>query len=118
MGNQKINLDLRAISPSIEERQGSYYITQSPITFGAVILRFKEGLSPETTRRDCFPVLPLAKLYSVISFYLNNQEKVEGYLKQLRQEEDERQRQLLAQHPGFIKTAEEMRERIGTSPRE
>jgi uncharacterized protein (DUF433 family) len=118
MGNQEIKLDLRAIPPPIEERQGSYYITQSSITFAAVILRFKEGLSPETIRRDCFPALPLAKIYSAISFYLNNQEEVEGYLKQLRQAEDEWQEQLLAEHPEFIKTAEELRERMSTSPRE
>ncbi|MCI0488365.1 MAG: hypothetical protein L0229_17385 [Blastocatellia bacterium] len=118
MSSKKITLHLNAIPPSIEERQGSYYITESPVTFAAVILRFKEGLSPETIRRDCFPALPLAKIYSAISFYLNNQEEVENYLKHLCQEEDERQEQLLAQHPEFIKTAEELRERIITSERE
>ena len=115
---EHVKLDLRAIPPSIEERDGNYYITQSPITFAAVILRFKEGLSPGTIHRDCFPGLPLAKIYSAVSFYLNNQGQVEEYLKQLRQEEDERQQQLLATHPEFIKTAEELRERIGLAPQE
>jgi uncharacterized protein (DUF433 family) len=117
MSIQKVKLDLRAIPPSIEERDGTYHITQSPITLAAVILRFKEGLSPETIRRDCFPALPLGKIYDVISFYLNQQEEVENYLAQLRQEEDELQQQLLASHPALIKTAETLRERVPVTPR-
>lgn len=112
----QIKLDLAAIPPSIEERNGTYYITQSPITFAAVIMRFQEGLSPETIHRDCFPSLPLAHIYSAVSFYLSNQEQVETYLAQIKQEEDERQRQLLTTYPEFIKTAEELRERVTSAP--
>src|SRR2546426_12250969 len=95
MSSQGPKLDLNAITPSIEERDGSYYITASPITFEAVILRFKEGLSPETIQRDCYPVLQLGSIYSAVSFYLNNQAQVESFLEQLRGEADERQKQLL-----------------------
>lgn len=116
MSTQTVKLDLAAIPPSIEEKNGIYYITQSPITFAAVILRFREGLSPDTIRRDCFPSLPLAHIYSAISFYLSNQVQVENYLKQVKQEEDELQQQLLAAHPEFIKTAEELRERVASIP--
>jgi uncharacterized protein (DUF433 family) len=115
MSVRKVKLKLHAIPPLIEEREGVYYVSQSPITLAAVVLRFKEGLSPETIRRDCFPSLPLVKIYSVLSFYLTHQDQVENYLDQLRREEDERQEQLLTQHPEFIKTAEELRERIGTA---
>jgi uncharacterized protein (DUF433 family) len=118
MSIEKATLELRAIPPSIEERNGSYYITQSPITFEAVVLRFKEGLSPETIRRDCFPTLSLAGIYSVISFYLNNQAQVDNYLKQVRLEEDELQQRLLTDSPESIKTAEELREQISTARRE
>ena len=117
MAMQKVKLNLRAIPPAIEERNGGYYITQSPVSFAALILRFKEGLSPEAIRRDCFPSLPLVKIYSAINFYLNHQAAVENYLSQLRQEEDDLQRQLLAQHPEYIKTAEELRERVNVTPR-
>lgn len=118
MSIQPGQLDLQATPPSIEERDGQYYITQSLITFAAVILRFKEGLSPETIRRDCFPSLPLAKIYSAISFYLNHQEKVENYLRRLRQEEDELEGQLLARHPEYIKSAEELRARFSLTRQE
>ncbi len=117
MNTQTVKLDLAAIPPSIEERDGTYYLTQSPITFAALVLRFQEGLSPETIRRDCFPALPLAHIYSAISFYLSNQEQVDGYLKQVKQEEDELQQRLLATHPEFIQTAEELRERIRVGAR-
>lgn len=116
MNTQIVKLDLAAIPPSIEERNGTYYITQSPITLAAVILRFQEGLSPETIRRDCFPSLPLAHIYSAISFYLSNQEQVENYMAQIKREEDELQQQLLAANPEFIKTAEELRERMVSIP--
>lgn len=118
VSDQDLKLDLRAVPPSIEERQGGYYIAQSPITFGAAILRFKEGLSPELIHRDCYPSLPLAKIYSAISYYLNNQELVDNYLKQLQQYENELQEHLLARHPEFIKPAEELRARAGTRPQE
>lgn len=117
MSVRKVKLKLRAISPLIEERQGVYYVSQSPITFAAVILRFKEGLSPETIHRECFPSLPLMKIYNVISFYLTHQEQVENYLSHLRREEDELQEELLARHPEFIKSAEELREHISTAAR-
>ena len=101
-----------AIPPAIEERDGDYFIAQSSVSLAAVIVRFKEGLSPEAIRRECFPSLPLASIYSAVSFYLNQQEVVENYLQQLRREEDELQQQLLNRHPDYIKTAEELRDRL------
>src|SRR5262245_41941950 len=95
MSTQKKKLELRAIPPSIEERDGDYYICESSIKFAAVILRFQEGLSPETIKRDCFPPLPLARIYAAVSFYLNDRDQVEAYLDQLRKDEDELQRSLL-----------------------
>jgi uncharacterized protein (DUF433 family) len=118
MSSRKVKLDLRAIPPAIEERDGIYYFTESPITFAAVILRFKEGLSPETIHRDCFPALPLADIYGAVSFYLNNQAQVEDYLNQVKQDEDALQQELLTAHPEFIETAEGWRERTGLAPRE
>jgi len=115
MALRKTKLKIVAIPPAIEERNGDYYITQSDVSFAAVILRFKEGLSPEAIRRECFPSLPLVKIYSAISFYLNSREQVENYLEQLRQEEDELQQQLLTRQSDFIKTAEELRERISAA---
>src|SRR5438128_3324899 len=112
MSDQKAKLDLRAVPPSIEERNGRYYVTQSPIALEAVILRFKEGLSPETIHRDCFPSIPLAQVYAVVSFYLNNQQKVQDYLEQARREEDDLQQQMLAAHPEFLKTADESRRHL------
>jgi uncharacterized protein (DUF433 family) len=112
MSMQAVKLNLSATPPSIEERDGIYYIAGSPITLAAVILRFQEGLSPDTIRRECFPSLPLSHVYSAVTFYLNNSEEVDAYLKRAKQEEDELQERLLTTHPGFIKTAEELRDRM------
>lgn len=103
------------IPPAIEERDGDYFIAQSSVSLAAVIFRFKEGLSPEAIRRECFPSLPLASIYSAVSFYLNQREMVENYLQQLRREEDDLQQQLLNRFPDYIKTAEELRERLTTA---
>ncbi len=109
---QKSTIEISAtLPPAIEERDGGYYIAQSSVPLAAVIVRFKEGLSPETIRRECFPSLSLASIYSAVTFYLNQQELVENYLQQLRREEDELQQQMLNRHPDYIKTAEELRER-------
>ncbi|MDX2032203.1 MAG: DUF433 domain-containing protein [Blastocatellia bacterium] len=112
MGTPTVKLSLAAPPPAIEEREGAYFIAQSAIPLAAVILRFQEGLSPDTIRRECFPSLPLAHVYSAIAFYLNHQEEVDAWLTQLRQEEDALQEHLLIAHPEFVKTAEELRNRL------
>jgi uncharacterized protein (DUF433 family) len=109
MSKETVKLNLSAAPPSIEERDGAYFITQSTIPFAAVILGFQEGLSPDTIRRECYPSLPLSHVYSAITYYLNNSEQVEGYLQQIKKEEDELQAQLLDAHPDYVKTAEELR---------
>lgn len=112
MGAPTVKLSLAATPPAIEEREGSYFIAHSPIPLAAVILRFQEGLSPDTIRRECFPSLPLAHVYSAIAFYLNHQDEVDAWLKQVRQEEDALQERLLVEHPEMVKTAEELRDRL------
>lgn len=109
-----IKLNLSATPPSIEEREGTYYIAQSSVTFAAIVLRFQEGLSPDTIRRECFPSLPLSYIYSAVTFYLNNLEQVDEYLKHFLQEQEARQEQLLSAYPTYIKTAEELRDRVSS----
>ena len=110
MRTRKIKLKLSAVPPAIKERGGRYYLAESAVSFAAVVLRFKEGLSPETIHRECFPSTPLATIYNAAAFYLAHQAQVEVYLEQLRREDDDLQGRLLAEHPEFIKTAEELRE--------
>ncbi len=51
------------------------------VTFDTIIAVFKNGATPEEMIYQ-FPTLNLIDVYSVISYYLRNEEKVNSYLRQ------------------------------------
>jgi len=64
----------------VEQRGGGYYISGTRIALDSIVLAFKDGESPETILQS-FPMAgPLVRVYGAITFYLENQEKVEAYL--------------------------------------
>ncbi len=69
------------MSQYVEERDAGYYIAGTRIPLDSIIGAFKAGESPETILRS-FPVAgPLVRIYGAITFYLENKDKVETYLK-------------------------------------
>ena len=65
----------------VEAREGGYYIAGTRIALDSIIGAFKAGESPETILRS-FPVAaPLVRIYGAITFYLENKDGVEAYLK-------------------------------------
>ena len=65
----------------VEEREGGYYIAGTRIAHDSIVGAFKAGESPETILRS-FPLAgPLVRIYGAITFYLENKEKVESYLR-------------------------------------
>jgi uncharacterized protein (DUF433 family) len=65
----------------IEERDGGYYIAGTRISLDSIVHAFQAGESPEGILRS-FPLAgPLVKIYGAITFYLENKEKVEAYLR-------------------------------------
>jgi uncharacterized protein (DUF433 family) len=65
----------------VEQREGGYYIAGSRVALDSIVLAFKGGESPETIL-ESFPMAgPLVRVYGAIIFYLENQEKVEAYLR-------------------------------------
>jgi uncharacterized protein (DUF433 family) len=65
----------------VEEREGGYYIAGTRIALDSIVGAFKAGESPETILRS-FPLAgPLVRIYGAITFYLENKDKVEAYLK-------------------------------------
>src|SRR6516164_7473079 len=69
------------MSRYVEEREGGYYIAGTRIALDSIVGAFKAGESPETILR-AFPVAgPLVRIYGAITFYLENKDKVEAYLK-------------------------------------
>src|SRR5215475_6668858 len=79
----------------IEERDGGYYIAGTCISLDSIIHAFQAGESPDEILRS-FPMAgPLVKIYGAITFYLENREKVDTYLK----EQDRRWHALRRERP-------------------
>lgn len=65
----------------VEERDGGYYIAGTRISLDSIVHAFQDGESPEGILRS-FPMAgPLVRVYGAITFYLENKEKVEAYLR-------------------------------------
>ena len=65
----------------VEERDGGYYIAGTRISLDSIVHAFQDGESPEGILRS-FPMAgPLVRIYGAITFYLENKEKVEEYLR-------------------------------------
>src|SRR5215813_2727518 len=65
----------------VEERDGGYYIAGTRISLDVIVHAFQDGESPEGILRS-FPMAgPLVRIYGAITFYLENKETVEAYLK-------------------------------------
>jgi len=79
----------------VEERDGGYYIVDTRISLDSIIHAFQAGESPDEILRS-FPMAgPLVRIYGAITFYLENKEKVEEYLK----EQDRRWEALRTERP-------------------
>jgi uncharacterized protein (DUF433 family) len=66
----------------VEERDGGYYIAGTRISLDSIVHAFQDGESPEGILRS-FPMAgPLVRIYGAITFYLENKEKVEAYLRE------------------------------------
>lgn len=65
----------------VEERDGGYYIADTRISLDSIVHAFQDGESPEGILR-AFPMAgPLVRIYGAITFYLENKEAVEKYLR-------------------------------------
>jgi uncharacterized protein (DUF433 family) len=65
----------------IEQRNGGYYIAGTRISLDSIVHAFQDGESPEGILRS-FPMAgPLVRIYGAITFYLENSEQVEAYLR-------------------------------------
>ncbi len=67
--------------PLKTDANGAVRVSGTRVTLDSVIATFKQGaVADEIVLR--FPVLPLADVYSVLSFYLRNMPEVERYIKE------------------------------------
>ena len=81
--------------------EGVLRITGTRITLASVIQAFHDGATPEEMCQD-FPSLPLAHIYSVLAFYLTQQEAVDAYLKEQAQATTIIRQELQSTHAAFL----------------
>lgn len=67
-------------SPYVEYRDEGWYLAGERISIDSIIYSFRDGLSPETISRECFPGLTLEQVYGAITFYLANRAELDAYL--------------------------------------
>ena len=65
--------------PIVVNDQGVWRVDGSRVTVDSIVYEYRRGSTPEQIQDD-FPSLPLARIYEVISYYLNHTEEVDTYL--------------------------------------
>lgn len=83
----------------IDFHHGGYWVTGTRVSLDSIVYRWREGLSPETIQRECFPVLSLRHVYGAITYYLEHQAEIDAYLRQAEQEEEVVRQQLREAYP-------------------
>jgi uncharacterized protein (DUF433 family) len=64
----------------IEQRDGGYWVAGTRVSLDSVVYAFREGLSPETIVKDCFPSLTLEQVYGAVTYYLHHRAEIDNYL--------------------------------------
>ena len=83
----------------IEQRDGGYWIRGTRVSLDSIVYRFLEGLSAESIRADCFPVLTLEQVYGAIAYYLRHSSEVDAYLQEAHTEYESFRERLRAEYP-------------------
>jgi uncharacterized protein (DUF433 family) len=89
---------------------GTIRIADSRVSFDSVLHHYKLGASAEQIAQK-FPSLDLADVYAAISYYLNNEETVEEYLRQQEAKGDEVQEEIESA-PQYQEQSAELRTRL------
>jgi uncharacterized protein (DUF433 family) len=92
-----------------EHPYGEIRLTGHRIGLEHVVQFYKEGFSPEMLHEH-YPTLPLALVYKVIAFYLENRAEVEAYVSDCAAE-IERQRASAVTGPSLTELQQRMKDR-------
>jgi uncharacterized protein (DUF433 family) len=80
------------------DEDGVLRVGGTRVTLDTVIGAFDEGATAEEIAMR-YDALDLADIYTVIGYYLENQDEVEGYLNRRRQQADEVRREIETRSP-------------------
>ena len=86
-----------AVRIAKDERR-TFRVADTRVTLDVVLARYQRGRTPEQIL-DSFPTLKLADIYAVISYYLNNHEEIDAYLRQQREEAEHLRHEIEAKQP-------------------
>lgn len=103
-------LVVEAQTPPIKmDDHGTMRVGGTRVTLDTVVYSFEQGHSAEEIVSQ-FPVLKLADVYAVISYYLNHRAEVEQYLQKQEEEAEAIWRKIEAM-PGYHEFREELHRR-------
>lgn len=85
----------------VEQHGAGWRVRGSRVSLDSVVAAFRDGLSPETIARECFPTLSLEQVYGVIAFYLARRAAVDAAGQAMQAEGEAWRQQQRAAEPGF-----------------
>ena len=97
-----------ALEQYVQERDGNWYVGSGRVEVYSVIAAWQQGFSPEEVRNG-FPHLSLAEIYGTILYYLEHQDEMDAFFRQVDALAALRRAEAQAAHPEFYAM---MRERI------
>ena len=71
--------DNHFVAEYIEKQGDAYQIAGTRVSLDSIVYAFQRGASPESIQRS-FPTITLEAVYGAITYYLANQEEIDGYL--------------------------------------
>ena len=105
-------MDLPAVSVPIQEDEyGAFRIANTRVTLDVIVAAHSQGDTPEQIHEG-FPTLRLADIYTVISYYLNNQDEIDAYFRRRDEESQQIHREIEAKRPDMFRLQNQLRERI------
>jgi uncharacterized protein (DUF433 family) len=84
--------------PISTDANGVVRVAGTRVTLETIVDVFNTGATPEEIAQD-FPVLRLADVYAVITYYLRHREEVEAYLDSRRTAAEEMRKEIEAHSP-------------------
>jgi uncharacterized protein (DUF433 family) len=97
--------------PLRTDQHGVIRVGSTRVPLETVIHAFQNGATPEQIVYR-FPVLKLADVYAVITYYLHHETEVNDYLRRAEAEGEQVRREVEARHPDMIGIRERLLARL------
>lgn len=97
--------------PIRRDEDGSIRVGGTRVLLEVIIARHLQGDTPERIHEG-FPTVKLADIYAIITYYLENQEAVDEYIRQRGEEADALLKQMETEHPEMFVLQNRLREKF------